>query len=110
MVFLIGEIGVNWNGDFEIVRKLMMISKENNLNAVKFQSFSKEIVSEHPLADKLLSNEDKKEKMAKRHPLQRVGTDKDIAQMAAFLLSDRSSWMTGQVLGVDGGMSTLNTQ
>ena len=56
MVFLIDEIGVNWNGDFEIVRKLMMISKENNLNAVKFQSFSKEIVSEHPLADKLLDS------------------------------------------------------
>ena len=67
-------------------------------------------LTDTPLADKLLSNEDKKEKMAKRHPLQRVGTDKDIAQMAAFLLSDRSSWMTGQVLGVDGGMSTLNTQ
>ncbi len=67
-------------------------------------------LTDTPLADKLLSNEDKKEKMAKRHPLQRVGKDKDIAQMATFLLSDRSSWMTGQVLGVDGGMSTLNPQ
>ena len=45
MVFLVGEIGVNWDGDFDIARELMMISKENNLDAVKFQSFSKEIVS-----------------------------------------------------------------
>ena len=56
MVFLVGEIGVNWDGDFDIARELMMISKENNLDAVKFQSFSKEIVSEHPLADKLLES------------------------------------------------------
>ena len=56
MVFLVGEIGVNWDGDFDIARKLMMISKENNLDAVKFQSFSKELVSEHPLADKLLES------------------------------------------------------
>jgi sialic acid synthase SpsE len=56
MVFLVGEIGVNWDGDLDIARELMMISKENNLDAVKFQSFSKEIVSEHPLADKLLES------------------------------------------------------
>ncbi|MDC7993705.1 SDR family NAD(P)-dependent oxidoreductase [Altibacter sp. HG106] len=67
-------------------------------------------LTDTPLAEKLLSNDDKKEKMAKRHPLNRVGTDKDIATMAAFLLGDQSSWMTGQVLGVDGGMSTLNPQ
>ena len=56
MVFLVGEIGVNWDGDFDIARELMAISKENNLDAVKFQSFSKELVSAHPLADKLLES------------------------------------------------------
>jgi NAD(P)-dependent dehydrogenase (short-subunit alcohol dehydrogenase family) len=61
-----------------------------------------------PLATRLLNNEKKQEKMAERHPLKRVGTPSDIAKMAAFLLSDDSSWMTGQVLGVDGGISTLN--
>lgn len=61
-----------------------------------------------PLASRLLNNEKKQEKMAERHPLKRVGKPSDIAQMAAFLLSDDSSWMTGQVLGVDGGISTLN--
>ncbi|MEJ2585725.1 MAG: SDR family oxidoreductase [Robiginitalea sp.] len=61
-----------------------------------------------PLASRLLNNEKKQEKMAERHPLKRVGNPSDIARMAAFLLSEDSSWMTGQVLGVDGGISTLN--
>lgn len=61
-----------------------------------------------PLADKLLGNEKKKEKMDERHPLKRVGEAIDIAKVTAFLLSDDSSWITGQVLGIDGGMSTLN--
>ncbi len=60
-----------------------------------------------PLADKFLNNESKQEKSAERHPLKRFGQPEDIAQMACFLLSDQSSWMTGQILHVDGGMSTL---
>lgn len=60
------------------------------------------------LAEKLLASEEKKEKMGGRHPLKRVGEVGDIASLVAFLLSDKSSWMTGQVLGMDGGMSTLN--
>ncbi|MFC7357060.1 SDR family NAD(P)-dependent oxidoreductase [Jejudonia soesokkakensis] len=63
-----------------------------------------------PLAKKLLSSDDKKEKMGDRHPLKRVGTTKDIAATATFLLEDSSSWVTGQILGVDGGLSTLNIQ
>jgi len=61
-----------------------------------------------PLANKLLGNEKKKEKMDERHPLKRVGEATDLAKITAFLLSDDSSWITGQVLGVDGGMSSLN--
>ncbi len=65
-------------------------------------------LTDTPLAKRLLGNEKKKEKMDERHPLKRVGEVEDIANMATFLLSDKSSWMTGQILGVDGGMSTLN--
>jgi NAD(P)-dependent dehydrogenase (short-subunit alcohol dehydrogenase family) len=61
-----------------------------------------------PLASRLLSNDRKKEMMADRHPLKRVGTAQDIANMSVFLLKEDSGWMTGQVLGVDGGMSSLN--
>lgn len=61
------------------------------------------------LASRLLSNDKKKEQMGERHPLKRVGSVKDIANMATFLLHSENSWITGQVIGVDGGMSTLNT-
>lgn len=61
-----------------------------------------------PLAGKLLDKEEKREKMDKRHPLKRIGKPQDIANIASFLLSEDSSWMTGQVLGVDGGLSTIN--
>lgn len=61
-----------------------------------------------PLAGRLLNNDKKVEMMSQRHPLKRVGTASDIANIASFLLSDDSSWMTGQIVGVDGGMSTLN--
>lgn len=61
-----------------------------------------------PLAKNLLNNDKKQEKMAERHPLKRVGKPEDIASMATFLLGDDSTWMTGQVLGVDGGLSSLN--
>lgn len=61
-----------------------------------------------PLASRLLNNEKKRESMDERHPLKRVGTPEDIANSAVFLLSDKSTWVTGQVLGVDGGLSTLN--
>ncbi|TDN79834.1 NAD(P)-dependent dehydrogenase (short-subunit alcohol dehydrogenase family) [Salegentibacter sp. 24] len=65
-------------------------------------------LTDTPLAEKLLSNDSKKEKMSERHPLKRVGTAKDIANVAAFLLSDENSWITGQIIGIDGGLSTLN--
>jgi len=61
-----------------------------------------------PLAKRLLNNDRKQEAMAQRHPLKRVGTAEDIAQSVLFLLHENSSWITGQVLGVDGGLSALN--
>lgn len=67
-------------------------------------------LTDTPLAGRLLSSEDKKQRMGEMHPLKRIGTSLDIANTACFLLSEQSSWMTGQVLGVDGGKSTLQTQ
>ncbi|WP_299316849.1 SDR family NAD(P)-dependent oxidoreductase [uncultured Maribacter sp.] len=61
-----------------------------------------------PLAKRLLNNDKKREMMSERHPLKRVGNPEDIANAAVFLLSDKSTWMTGQIIGVDGGLSTLN--
>jgi len=64
-------------------------------------------LTETPLADKFLNNDAKREKSAERHPLKRFGTPEDMAQMASFLLSEKSSWISGQIFHVDGGMSTL---
>jgi len=60
-----------------------------------------------PLVDRMLATPEKREAMAARYPLKRVGTAADAAALARFLLSPESGWITGQVLGLDGGMSTL---
>lgn len=64
-------------------------------------------LTDTPLASSLLSTEEKKEASGKRHPLGRIGTPEDISASTVFLLSQQSSWMTGQILHLDGGMSSL---
>ena len=66
-------------------------------------------LTETSLAAYLLNSEQKKESNAARHPLKRIGTTEDMANMAAFLLSEKASWITGQILHVDGGISSLKT-
>ena len=62
-----------------------------------------------PLASKILNNEAKMDKANERHPLGRVGSAKEIAQATTFLLGEESSWMTGRVLQLDGGIGNLKT-
>ncbi len=64
-------------------------------------------LTDTPLAARLLSSEEKKEAAGARHPLKRVGAANEIADLAHFLLSEKSGWITGQVIGIDGGMSAL---
>ena len=64
-------------------------------------------ITDTPLAARLLSSDQKKEANAERHPLKRIGSSDDIAQMTHFLLSEESSWMTAQIIAVDGGMSSI---
>jgi 3-oxoacyl-[acyl-carrier protein] reductase len=64
-------------------------------------------LTDTPLAASLLNTPEKAEAGAKRHPLQRIGQPQDLAYMASFLLSDHGSFITGQVLPVDGGLSRL---
>ncbi|HEX7763467.1 MAG TPA: SDR family oxidoreductase, partial [Cellvibrio sp.] len=61
------------------------------------------------LAEKLINSPEKREAAAKRHPLQHLGDPADIAAMAAFLLSPQARWMTGQIIGMDGGMSAIKS-
>ncbi|WP_372794753.1 SDR family NAD(P)-dependent oxidoreductase [Pontiella sp.] len=60
-----------------------------------------------PLSEALLANPRTARNLEESHPMQRLGRAEDAASAAAFLLSDEASWITGQVIGVDGGRSTL---
>ena len=64
-------------------------------------------LTDTPLAANLLNTDEKKAANALRHPLKKIGTANDIANMAAFLLSENAAWITGQIIHVDGGMSTI---
>ncbi len=65
-------------------------------------------LTQTPLAASLLTNDAIAEGIAKQHPLRRLGTPEDIAALTVFLLSGESSWITGQILSVDGGRSTVS--
>lgn len=64
-------------------------------------------ITDTPLAAALLNTEEKKDANAQRHPLKKIGKPEDLANLAEFLLSEKSDWITGQVIHVDGGMSSL---
>jgi NAD(P)-dependent dehydrogenase (short-subunit alcohol dehydrogenase family) len=63
-----------------------------------------------PLAKRFFSNEKRVKALANMHPLQRLGTPEDMAALTAFLISPDAAWITGQVIGVDGGRATLQAQ
>jgi NAD(P)-dependent dehydrogenase (short-subunit alcohol dehydrogenase family) len=62
-----------------------------------------------PLSEQLLTNPDAAAALAAQHPLKRLGTPEDAARLAVFLLSPESAWITGQILSVDGGRSSLQS-
>ena len=62
---------------------------------------------ETKLAKRFFRTEDQKEMMNQKHPLKRTGLPEDIVNALDFLISNKSSWISGQILNVDGGMSTL---
>lgn len=64
-------------------------------------------LTQSPLAEKMLSNETKMEFVRSRNPLKKIGDPANIAELAAFLLSERSWWITGQVIAIDGGTNRL---
>ncbi len=59
------------------------------------------------LASQLLSTPEKRDASGKRHPLQRVGNAVEMAKLTEFLLSADSSWITGQIIGIDGGLGSI---
>ena len=59
------------------------------------------------MAKNLIKNSKIEESIAKLHPLKRIGEGVDVANLAHFLLSKNSSWITGQIIGVDGGRAAI---
>ena len=64
-------------------------------------------ITQTSLAQSILNTPEKIEANAQRHPLKKIGLPEDIANTAAFLLSKESSWITGQILHVDGGIGSI---
>ncbi len=64
-------------------------------------------LTDTPLAGRLLDTDAKKQASADRHPLKKYGNSSDVAAMACFLLGDEATFMTGQVIKMDGGISAV---
>ncbi len=64
-------------------------------------------LSQSKIAAPMLKNEKMAESIAKMHALKRIGKGDDFSSLASFLLSEESSWVTGQIFGVDGGRSSV---
>jgi 3-oxoacyl-[acyl-carrier protein] reductase len=64
-------------------------------------------LTETPMADRLINTPEKAEAFRNRNPLRKIGTPSDIAHVLTFLLTERSGWITGQIIHVDGGMTGL---
>ena len=65
-------------------------------------------LTDSKISQSMLKSEVVAEALAKAHPLKRLGEGKDSASLAGFLLGEGSSWVTGQIIGVDGGRSSLS--
>lgn len=73
--------------------------------AIRFNAIAPSLI-DTPMANRLLRNDKQRAASEERHPLKRIGAPQDIGHMAAFLLAEQASWITGQVIGIDGGMGS----
>ena len=64
-------------------------------------------LTDTPLSERLLNSEEKRKANAERHPMKAIGSPEDSADLAVFLLSEKTKWMTGQIIHMDGGMSSI---
>ena len=74
---------------------------------IRVNGVAPSLLDDSRLSAGILENPSTRDTISQNHPLQRLGTPSDIAAMTLFLLSPESSWITGQVMGVDGGRSVI---
>jgi len=65
VVFVVAEIGVNWDGDYDLVQEMIQASKKTGCDAVKFQSFNEELIKNHPEKSRLMKSSISKENIEK---------------------------------------------
>ncbi len=82
------------------------LAAEYASTGIRFNVIAPSLVNT-PLASKFTKDAKKLEVISKRHPLNRIGEPDEIASLVKFLISDDASWMTGQVLNIDGGLSAI---
>jgi len=73
---------------------------------IRVNSIAPSIVKTN-LSEKFLNSDLKIEKASERHPLGRIGKAEEISKLTSYLLSDDSSWVTGQVINIDGGIGSI---
>ena len=66
-------------------------------------------ILETPMSEKFLNSETKLDNAKNRHPLKEIGSADDVSEVVKFLLENNSKWMTGQIISIDGGMSSVKT-
>lgn len=75
--------------------------------SIRVNAIAPSLLGDSSLSSAILRDEKTVESMAKTHALKRLGTAADIAKLTAFLISDDADWVTGQIMGVDGGRSVI---
>lgn len=82
------------------------LAAELAANSIRVNAIAPSL-TETPLAYGLLSSDEKREAAAKRHPLNKIGKPEHLAALTAFLLDEQSEFMTGQIIGADGGLGSV---
>lgn len=96
------SVGMNKGAVEGLVRSLAAeLSPEIRVNAIALS------LTETKMTQRMVNTEDKKQAIAQRHPLNAIGKSEDVTHMLEFLLTPKSTWMTGQILHLDGGMSAV---
>lgn len=106
------KLGMNYHSSIATSKSaieglIKSLAAEYAADNIRFNAIAPSIV-DTPLASKILTTEQKKTAIAKKHPLNKIGSANEIADIALFLLNPSSAWVTGQIIHADGGLSSIS--
>ena len=94
MTFIVAEIGVNWDGDFDLVKKMMLNAKQADCNAVKFQTFNEDTVKDHPQKERLLKSSITKDNI---YEIDRIANTVDVEWFSTPMYPDAVDFLNSFV-------------